>query len=956
MLQFVPEGEALAPPGRGPRPERAEAEISQKHFIPQAAFPGLRPEPNVRRVNFEPLTPESLTCASRQLPSPHILIQTGLPAAPRRRVHCGCVQEQICMSKKMLIDASHSEETRVAIVEGSRVEEFDFESAAKKPIRGNIYLAKVTRVEPSLQAAFVEYGGNRHGFLAFNEIHPDYYQIPHEDRLALQAEEKKAVEAAMAEAEEVEPAEGEDGSDDDADSDSDSDGDSDIEVEAVARKRRNFFRKYKIQEVIKRRQVLLVQVAKEERGNKGAALTTYLSLAGRYCVLMPNTPRGGGISRKIANGGDRKRLKEIVSELDLPTGMGLIVRTAGASRTKVEIRRDHDYLRRTWDDIRSKTLESVAPDLVYEEGDLVRRAIRDMYDRDIEIVLVEGETGYKDAKGFMKLLMPSHASKVQQYKEPMPLFVRHHVEDQLESAYNAETQLKSGGYLVIHQTEALVAIDVNSGRSTREKNIEDTALKTNLEAADEAARQMRLRDLAGLVVIDFIDMEENRNVRAVEKRMKDAMKKDRARLQMGRISQFGLMEISRQRRRTSILEGSTITCPHCAGKGYQRTPSSSSLVALRALEEEGARKRAAKVRITLPTDVALYLLNEKRDNVLSLEARYDFRVLVAADPTLIPPDCQVEVLESREKSGDVEDTDTPVTQQASSPAMPENAPAEDNSSEGSESSGRRRNRRRRRRKDEDAPSTSEEAVAVESDENSDDTESVTTSPDTDEDGQPRKRRRRGRRGGRGRRRNRNPETAEETSETTSEAGETPAGMAVIDPSEEAAPLVSDEAEAPKPKRRTRRKKTDDVARDDSAESSEAAAESAEIASETIAETAEPEAKPKRTRKPRAAAAKARKAKDAPTQAVETSSAVAAEDKPKPKRAPRKKAADAAPAEAEAPATEADEKPKTPRGRKSPAKKEDGAKPADDSVGAEATNSGEPKKSGWWQRGSKLFGG
>jgi ribonuclease E len=844
------------------------------------------------------------------------------------------------MSKKMLIDASHSEETRVAIVEGSRVEEFDFESAAKKPIRGNIYLAKVTRVEPSLQAAFVEYGGNRHGFLAFNEIHPDYYQIPQEDRLALQAEEEKAVEAAMAEAEEAENSDSDEGSDDDTD----------VEVEAVARKRRNFFRKYKIQEVIKRRQVLLVQVAKEERGNKGAALTTYLSLAGRYCVLMPNTPRGGGISRKIANGGDRKRLKEIVSELDLPTGMGLIVRTAGASRTKVEIRRDHDYLRRTWDDIRSKTLESVAPDLVYEEGDLVRRAIRDMYDRDIEIVLVEGETGYKDAKGFMKLLMPSHASKVQQYKEPMPLFVRHHVEDQLESAYNAETQLKSGGYLVIHQTEALVAIDVNSGRSTREKNIEDTALKTNLEAADEAARQMRLRDLAGLVVIDFIDMEENRNVRAVEKRMKDAMKKDRARLQMGRISQFGLMEISRQRRRTSILEGSTVTCPHCAGKGYQRTPSSSSLVALRALEEEGARQRAAKVRITLPTDVALYLLNEKRENVLSLEARYDFRVLVAADPDLIPPDCQVEVLESREKSGDAEAVDAPVTQQDSAPASPDQSQTDDSASENTEANGRRRSRRRRRRKDEDGASAGEEAVAVDSEDKSDDDGSTSETPDTDEEGQPRKRRRRGRRGGRGRRRNRNPESTEDTTQTSSGETDAPAGMAVIDPAEEAAPLVTESAEAPKPKRRTRRKKTDDAAIAETAESAETTA-----TPDSAADAAESPAKPRRTRKPRAAAAKAAKADEAPAEAVSTTKADAVEDKPKRKRAPRKKTADAAPAD-DAPAAAAEEKPKTSRGRKSPAKKAASAKSADDSAEAETAKADGPKKSGWWQRGSKLFGG
>ena len=830
------------------------------------------------------------------------------------------------MSKKMLIDASHSEETRVAIVEGSRVEEFDFESAAKKPIRGNIYLAKVTRVEPSLQAAFVEYGGNRHGFLAFNEIHPDYYQIPHEDRLALQAEEEKAVAEAMAESEEVESVEGEDGADDDAD----------VEVEAVARKRRNFFRRYKIQEVVKRRQVLLVQVAKEERGNKGAALTTYLSLAGRYCVLMPNTPRGGGISRKISNGGDRKRLKEITNDLDLPTGMGLIVRTAGASRTKAEIRRDHDYLRRVWDDIRAKTLDSVAPALVYEEGDLVRRAIRDMYDRDVEIVLVEGDEGYKDAKGFMKLLMPSHASKVQQYKEPMPLFVRHHVEDQLESAYNAETQLKSGGYLVIHQTEALVAIDVNSGRSTKERNIEDTALKTNLEAADEAARQMRLRDLAGLIVIDFIDMEENRNIRNVEKRMKDAMKKDRARLQMGRISQFGLMEISRQRRRTSILEGSTKTCTHCGGKGYQRTPSSSALVALRALEEEGARKRAAKVRITLPTDVALYLLNEKRDHVLSLEQRYDFRVLIGADPDLIPPDCRVEVMEARERSEQDEVEDVPITQHT---PVVEERPAEDTSTE---STGRRRRGRRRRRKDEDGTAPEQDAAVTEVVEDEDDSgeEKAAAQPELDEDGQPRKRRRRGRRGGRGRRRGRGNEqtesgSAEDGSVETVTATDAPDGMAVIDPEAEAAALPAGDAETDKPKRRPRRKKTDaPVAADD-----------------TAVETAPAEADtaPKRARKPR----KKPDAADAPAAADETPATTDAE-KPKRKRSPRKKAD--AEAKTEVPAAEsvAEEKPKATRGRKKPAgkAKEEAEAPATD---AGAKDEG-PKRTGWWQKGAKLFGG
>lgn len=858
------------------------------------------------------------------------------------------------MSKKMLIDASHSEETRVAIVEGSRVEEFDFESAAKKPIRGNIYLAKVTRVEPSLQAAFVEYGGNRHGFLAFNEIHPDYYQIPHEDRLALQAEEEKAVEEAMAEADEADETEGEDGAEDDAD----------VEVEAVARKRRNFFRKYKIQEVIKRRQVLLVQVAKEERGNKGAALTTYLSLAGRYCVLMPNTPRGGGISRKIANGSDRKRLKEITNELDLPTGMGLIVRTAGASRTKAEIRRDHDYLRRVWDDIRAKTLESVAPALVYEEGDLVRRAIRDMYDRDVEIVLVEGEEGYKDAKGFMKLLMPSHASKVQQYKEPMPLFVRHHVEDQLESAYNAETQLKSGGYLVIHQTEALVAIDVNSGRSTKERNIEDTALKTNLEAADEAARQMRLRDLAGLVVIDFIDMEENRNIRAVEKRMKDAMKKDRARLQMGRISQFGLMEISRQRRRTSILEGSTKTCPHCGGKGYQRTPSSSALVALRALEEEGARKRAAKVRITLPTDVALYLLNEKRDHVLALEQRYDFRVLIGADPDLIPPDCNVEVIEARDRSDEPEVEAAPITQHTPVPVSePEDTPVEDSGNEGD---GRRRRGRRRRRTEDDGAASTENQAAAEADgEDSDDDGEARPAarPELDENGQPRKRRRRGRRGGRGRRRGRGNEqgdanTSQEGQPDSNEAtdiAEAPAGMAVIDPAAEAVALPTEPAETEKPKRRTRRKKTDAPADDAAAEAPEAEAHP------------KADARPKRTRKPRKKpVAVAEGIATATDSAADETPADAGDEKPKPKRAPRKTAA--AKAKAETPADESapEDKPKPRRATKKPAAKAEpkaAAKadktadsPAESAPAEKDAKDNAPKRSGWWQKGAKLFGG
>ena len=558
------------------------------------------------------------------------------------------------MSKKMLIDAGHPEETRVVVVDGTKVEDFDFESAARRPIRGNIYLAKVTRVEPSLQAAFVEYGGNRHGFLAFNEIHPDYYQIPYEDRAALAAEEASAVDSdsddeaeAASEAPSVETDESGEPIEAPESFGDDSDDEDEIAEEKAARRSRQLYRKYKIQEVVKRRQILLVQVAKEERGNKGAALTTYLSLAGRYCVLMPNTPRGGGISRKIANVTDRKRLKSVVSELDLPKGIGLIIRTAGASRTKIEIRRDADYLLRLWENIRELPLNSVAPALIYEEGNLVKRAIRDLYDKDIDGVLVEGEAAYKEAKAFMRMLMPSHAKKVQHYNEIVPLFLQHQVETQLEAIYSPIAPLKSGGYIVINPTEALVSIDVNSGRSTRERNIETTAVKTNIEAAHEAARQMRLRDLAGLIVIDFIDMDESKNVRAVEKVMKDALKRDRARLQMGRISQFGLMEISRQRRRTSLIEGSTEPCPHCKGSGYIRSVESSALVALRGLEKEGMRGRAKRVRISLPTSIAIYMLNEKREHLLAIEERFQMNISVASDDAIIAPEFVIEAIELR---------------------------------------------------------------------------------------------------------------------------------------------------------------------------------------------------------------------------------------------------------------------------------------------------------------------
>ena len=667
------------------------------------------------------------------------------------------------MSKRMLIDSSHPEETRVVVLDGSKVEEFDFEAASRRPLKGNIYLAKVTRVEPSLQAAFVEYGGNRQGFLAFAEIHPDYYQIPVADRQALLAEQEAEArrrqeddfesfemrgksDDAPEEAEEAEEEAPEDDSDatlvtldaatieplpdrveeeraepeqnsasahaedhDDvfvnhggADHSHDDDDDSEIpdapltkseaaedaeadyghdqaalaaeavmenedEIEPVApssehavsengeaapgengeapvsdkanaeggekplqmaRPPQKWMRKkhYKIQEVIKRRQIILVQVVKEERGNKGAALTTFLSLAGRYCVLMPNTPRGGGISRKITNAADRKRLKSAAQGLELPEGMGLIIRTAGENRTKLEIRRDYEYLIRLWDTIREKTLASNAPACVYEEGDLIKRAIRDLYNKDVADVIVEGEEGHRNAKEFMRMLMPSQARNVHQYKDTVPLFQRMHIEAQLDAMFSATVTLKSGGYLVINQTEALVSIDVNSGRATREHSIEETARKTNLEAADEVGRQLRLRDLAGLIVIDFIDMEESRNDREVEKRLRDAVKNDRARVQIGKISQFGLMEMSRQRLRAGVVAGSTVMCPHCAGAGIVRSVESTTLRVLRALEEEGEKNRAAAVTVKVAADIALYALNQKRRELARIEAEYDMDV------------------------------------------------------------------------------------------------------------------------------------------------------------------------------------------------------------------------------------------------------------------------------------------------------------------------------------------
>ena len=838
------------------------------------------------------------------------------------------------MAKRMLIDAAHPEETRVVVLSGNRLEEFDFESSTKKQVKGNIYLAKVTRVEPSLQAAFVDYGGNRHGFLAFSEIHPDYYRIPVSDRSGREGESHDSAErgaangadesgvplaaalpepipvpegaggddetlgeeeelardrphdsersevgdgapaassepaggfypepfgsapptdweaplppaesasephAASEPAEEVEPtlaawqedrqsatrsADDEsvhaEAAWDEADADRAASpgsepqsialrvaeesvvaaeigdaartghlngeageaevgsvetlgGDEVEEVEEADAERRRRYpgRHYKIQEVIKRRQIMLVQVAKEERGNKGAALTTYLSLAGRYCVLMPNTGRGGGVSRKITSIGDRRRLKEILEELDIPEGMGVIVRTAGAERSKAEIKRDYEYLLRLWNEIRDLTLKSTAPALIYEEGNLIKRSIRDLYTRDIDEVLVEGEEGYRTAKAFMRTLMPSHAKRVQPYRDPeIGLLHRFQVESQIDAIHSPVAQLRSGGYVVINQTEALVSIDVNSGRSTRERNIEETALRTNLEAADEIARQLRLRDLAGLIVIDFIDMEEHRNQIAVERRLKEALKNDRARIQVGRISPFGLLEMSRQRLRPSLAEASTQPCPHCGGTGFIRSVESTALYVLRSIEEEGIRRRSAEICIYVPTTVALYILNQKRESLAQIEARYGVRVTMARDDSLIPPSFRLERLRAygageappvprsiQAPAIEEEEEDEAAEEEEDIDAVPSRAvPAEGAAEqESDEERGHRRRRRRRRRSDEPregraAPAT----TAPEAGESPDAAEAPAKEPreageEERESDAERRRRRRGRRGGR----------------------------------------------------------------------------------------------------------------------------------------------------------------------------------------------------------------
>jgi len=785
------------------------------------------------------------------------------------------------MSMRMLIDARHPEETRVAVVKGNRIEEFDFESAEHKQLKGNIYLAKVTRVEPSLQAAFIDYGGNRHGFLAFSEIHPDYYQIPKADREALLREEAEhAAEEERLRAAEYEAAESDEIDDDEGPADAEvteaaatataseaGTGSNRSPVDESAadelrRKRQELRRRYKIQDVIQRRQVLLVQVVKEERGNKGAALTTYLSLAGRYCVLMPNTSHGGGISRKISNGADRKRLKSIMTDLKLPSTMGLIVRTAGLQRTKTEIKRDFDYLARLWDEIRERTLSSTAPALIYRDSDLIKRAIRDLYHREIEQVIVEGEEGFKAARGFMKLLMPSHVRRVQLHSESTPLFQRHGVEDQLSAMYQPVVQLKSGGYLVINPTEALVSIDINSGRSTREHNIEQTAFNTNIEAATEIARQLRLRDMAGLVVIDFIDMEQNSHVRKVEKAMKEALKNDRARIQVGRISSFGLMEMSRQRLRTGVLEASTKPCPHCEGTGLMRTAASAGLSALRIIEDEAARGRGEKVLLRAGREAAVYVLNKKRSELADIELRYGVSIEIAIDETFEGAKMTVEASGPRpvaaaprpeapvvEEDEDEEETLEISLEEEEGEDI--EAYAEEPARE--ERQGRRRRRRRRggrgRGRREEAEGGAEEAQQSEASEEApaQSEEQVDEEPQAEREQAPRKRRRRGKR-------------------SDVEAIEPDSSPMVERPIDEEPPIAETQpAEEPKPKRRRSKK----AAAEESLsvpEPAPAEAPPAETADQAAPATETPA---KRARKPRAkkVADQAAPAEAAPADAV-----------------------------------------------------------------------------------------
>ena len=929
------------------------------------------------------------------------------------------------MAKKMLIDATHAEETRVVVVDGNKVEEFDFESQNKRQIAGNIYLAKVTRVEPSLQAAFVDYGGNRHGFLAFSEIHPDYYQIPVADREALMAEEKAYAEAMAAEAEQEEqkpkrtrrrrakPAaqrssdpietrevsavdgmetidlipedaaettaplvqsdpfeassetaesqntaeaapesapeadavsEDEDGvaepeaalepEDDAQDQDGgqgqDEDDLSDDGIESVAQEddsedvrpvRKPRPRRYKIQEVIKVRQIMLIQVVKEERGNKGAALTTYLSLAGRYCVLMPNTARGGGISRKITNAADRKKLKEIATTIVVPEGAGLIVRTAGAKRTKTEIKRDYEYLQRMWEQIRELTLKSSAPAAIYEEGDLIKRSIRDLYNRDIDEVLVEGAAGYRNAKDTMKMIMPSHAKNVKHYMDSMPLFARFQVETFMDGMFNPTVQLKSGGYLVIGITEALVAIDVNSGRATKEGSIEQTALNTNLEAAEEVARQLRLRDLAGLIVIDFIDMDERRNNIAVEKRMKDKLQSDRARIQVGRISGFGLMEMSRQRLRPGMLEASTQPCAHCHGTGLIRSQDSLGLTILRELEEEGGRARSKEVLIKAPISIANFLINQKREHISQIEQRHGMAVRIEADPFLISPDYTIEKFKTATRIVPANSTTVSSVDFALMEEIDEQGQEDDQADvieavetpEDGDAPKKRRRRRRRRRVGSDALSGDQSQEDGSQDEASPDAPAV----ESDGEGDKPKRRRRTRGGAKAKPVEENPQ---DRSEELSEAGE----VAVAAPPEPVADaqdvaVVAEAAPAEKPKRVRKPRKTKAQREAEEAAAAQTTAPIAAVEEAVVAEEAAPEvavekpaAKPKRVRKPAA------------------KKAVAVEETP-----------------ADAPAPEAVEPSPVPEAVAAPVAQAD---PAPLAAEPEPEKPAAPKKRGWWSRG------
>ncbi len=949
------------------------------------------------------------------------------------------------MAKKMLIDATHAEETRVVVVDGNKVEEFDFESENKRQLAGNIYLAKVTRVEPSLQAAFVDYGGNRHGFLAFSEIHPDYYQIPVADREALMEEERayaeamkardeaeeakpkkrrsrsrskaadvksndpvetldvsseptgmetidlddseesddltvpegtspmetvaetpveepsedeasetsdapaaevetaeveavevetveatseeqaeteaeeqpeaaaeeeeaeaNSEEAAQAEPEaettETEPAEGDDSDDEEKKPDATAKDDS---IESVADEddsedirppRKPRPRRYKIQEVIKVRQVLLVQVVKEERGNKGAALTTYLSLAGRYCVLMPNTARGGGISRKITNAPDRKKLKEIAAEIDVPTGAGLIIRTAGAKRTKSEIKRDYEYLQRMWEQIRELTLKSIAPAKIYEEGDLIKRSIRDLYNRDIDEVLVEGEGGYRIAKDFMKMIMPSHAKNVKRYEDALPLFARYQVESYLAGMFNPTVQLKSGGYIVIGVTEALVAIDVNSGRATKEGSIEETALKTNLEAAEEVARQLRLRDLAGLIVIDFIDMDERKNNTAVEKRLKDKLKTDRARIQVGRISGFGLLEMSRQRLRPGMLEATTQPCPACHGTGLIRSDDNMALSILRQIEEEGTRRRSREVLVRCPVSIANFLMNQKREHIAQIEARYGLSVRVEGDMHLVSPDFSLEKFKTASRI--VPEATAPVVSVDASLMdlvdATEEEEAEEEAVQAEEESKPKRKRRRRRRKK--GGNDQQEAEAS--------------------------------------------ETAEDT------AADAPSDEA----QKEDVPEASDEDEKPaKPKRRRapRRKKKDveAEAQDASEQEAEAKEDAPAEASDVVAEA---EASPEQAEEGPADVAEVAEATPEPAQDTEEPAAEAVETAEPSEAVEAEEPVDAQPAEEPAPVEEVAE------AEAASAVEEAPAEPVLETVSDEPEKPAEPpkpKRRGWWSLGS-----